>query len=378
MKIAVNARLLLPGKLEGIGWFASETLKRITLSHPEHQFLFLFDRPFSPGFIFSSNIAPVVIAPQARHPLLWYHWFEYSVPRILSNMKADLFFSPDGYLSLSSEVPSVPVIHDINFMHYRGFHPWLTGRYYRYFFPRFAARARRIVTVSEYSSADISRTFGIKNEKIDVVYNGVKGIFTPLQEEEKTEVRNDIACGEEYFIFVGSFHERKNIIGLLCAYESFRHKLPCNIKLVLVGEKMYKYSQMENTLKGMKFREDVIFTGRMEPPELRRTYGAAIALVFIPWFEGFGVPVIEAMSCDTPVIISNRASLPEVAGNAAHVVDPVNTESVVDGMIRIATDKGYRKKLINLARIRRQSFSWERTARLLWKSLESAAAYEEK
>ncbi len=103
MKIVVNTRLLLKNKLEGIGWFTYETFKRITQQHPEHQFYFLFDRKFDDSFIFSDNIEPIVVSPQARHPALFYLWFEHAVPRVLNKINADIFVSPDGYLSLKDE-----------------------------------------------------------------------------------------------------------------------------------------------------------------------------------------------------------------------------------------------------------------------------------
>ena len=118
MRIAVNTRLLLKDKLEGIGWFTFETLSRITKNHPEHDFYFLFDRPYSREFISGKNIHPMVIPPKTRHPILWYVWFEFCIPKILKKIKADLFLSPDGFLSLTSNIPSISVIHDINFEHH--------------------------------------------------------------------------------------------------------------------------------------------------------------------------------------------------------------------------------------------------------------------
>jgi len=115
MNIAVNTRLLLKNRLEGIGRFTLETFKRITVAHPEHNFIFLFDRNYSEEFIFSSNVTPMVVRPQARHPLLFKIWFEWSVNKALKKCKADLFISPDGYLSLSSKLPAIAVIHDLNF-----------------------------------------------------------------------------------------------------------------------------------------------------------------------------------------------------------------------------------------------------------------------
>ncbi|MGK0286304.1 MAG: glycosyltransferase involved in cell wall biosynthesis, partial [Salibacteraceae bacterium] len=147
MKIAVNTRLLLPGKLEGIGWFTYETLKRITQAHPEHEFLFLFDRDHSEEFIFGDNVTPIKVPLQARHPILYYIWFEWLVPPILRRHKVDLFLSPDGYLSINSEKPQLAVIHDINFEYYPRHLPWFARKYYRFFFPKFAEKARRIATV---------------------------------------------------------------------------------------------------------------------------------------------------------------------------------------------------------------------------------------
>jgi glycosyltransferase involved in cell wall biosynthesis len=369
MRIAVNTRLLLTGKLEGIGWFTFETLKRITRLNPDCEFFFLFDRPFSDEFIFSGNITPVVLPPQSRHPLLWYGWLEYSVPRALKKTGAELFLSPDGFLSLSTNIPSIAVIHDINFMHMPEFHPWLTRAYYRHYFPLYAGKADRIATVSEYSKNDISGTFDISPDKIDVVYNGAGQVYRPLSEDEKARVKNDLSSGIDYFLYVGSFHKRKNISRLLEAYDLFRRESARDIKLVLVGEKMYDYPQMNATLGKMIYREDVIFTGRMELPGLRRTYGAALALVYVPLFEGFGIPILEAMYCDIPVIASNRTSLPEVAGDAALLVDPENTASVAGGMHRIASDPEFRNMLIERSAARRNMFSWDRTATLLWESV---------
>ncbi len=118
LKIAVNTRLLLPDKMEGIGYFAYETLLRITRAHPDVEFHFLFDRPYDSSFIFSDNVKPVVLFPPARHPFLWYWWFEWSVAGYLKKNKFDLFLSPDGYCSLSSDTPTLAIQHDIAFEHY--------------------------------------------------------------------------------------------------------------------------------------------------------------------------------------------------------------------------------------------------------------------
>ena len=150
MKIAVNTRFLLSGKMEGFGWYTYEITKRMVEQHPEHEFIFFFDRPFDPKFIFASNVTPVVLNPPARHPVLFIYWFEFAVRRALKKVKADVFFSPDGYLSLRSMIPQISVIHDINFEHFPKDLPWSARAYLRYFFPLFAKKATQIITVSEY------------------------------------------------------------------------------------------------------------------------------------------------------------------------------------------------------------------------------------
>src|SRR3972149_5919662 len=172
MIIAVNTRLLLKDKLEGIGWVTYESLKRIKKKQSEHKFLFLFDRPFSEEFIFSDSILPMVIGPQARHPFLWYWWFEQSLPKIFHKHEPDLFLSPDGFLSLSYSAPagmkqykSIPVIHDLNFEYYPQDIPFIARKYYKKYFPQFAKKATRIATVSEYSKQEISRQYTISPEK---------------------------------------------------------------------------------------------------------------------------------------------------------------------------------------------------------------------
>jgi glycosyltransferase involved in cell wall biosynthesis len=373
MIIAVNTRLLLHGKLEGIGWFARETLFRITRDHPEHQFIFIFDRPYHDEFIFSDNITPIVLSPPTRHPFLWYIWFEFQIPRILKKFKVDLFFSPDGYLSLSSGIKQLAAIHDINFAHRPKDLPWLKAKYYNHFFPKFARKAKRIVTVSFFSKEDISKTYKIDGNKIDVVYNGVNTSYKTTTEPEKLETKQKYAEGKNYFLFIGSLHPRKNICGLLRAYDAFRTSVESDIKLLILGESMFKTSDIKLTYEGMRYKNDVVFTGRLGNIELHQVLGASLALTFVPFFEGFGIPVIEAMNVGVPVICSNTTSLPEVGGNAVLYVDPFSVDQIKEAMIKIFQDKELRDSLIGKGFVQKDKFSWDKTAELLWESIQTCA-----
>ncbi|MCD6331927.1 MAG: glycosyltransferase family 4 protein [Bacteroidales bacterium] len=359
MIIAVNCRLLLKNQLEGIGWFAYETLKRITRDHPEHQFIFIFDRPYDPGFIFGDNVQPVVAGPPTRHPLLWYIWFEWRIPRLLRKLHPDLFFSPDGFLSLRIPVRSITVIHDINFAHRPKDLPWWPRIYYNFFFPRFAGKAEKILTVSEYSKQDIHKTYHIPESRIRVVYNGAHEKYRPLPEEEIQKVRDHYSGGTPYFIFIGSLHPRKNLINLLKAFQLFCKQLKSEIKMVIVGEQMWHTSSAKQYLKN----ERVIRTGRLEPGQLRQVLGAALALTFVPWFEGFGIPVVEAMQAGVPVLTSHVTSLPEVGGDAVLYADPGSVEEITAQMKKLATKPELRRNLIEKGLKQAGNFSWDETAK---------------
>ncbi len=371
MRIVVNTRLLIENKLDGIGWFTYETLKRITKNHPEHEFYFLFDRKYSDKFIFSENVTPVVLNPPARHPFLWFLWFEISVKRFLKKVNADLFLSPDGYLSLKSGVKQIAVIHDINFVHRPEDLPFFSRKYYNYFFPEFAEKAYKIATVSEYSKQDISKQFKVSDNKISVVYNGCNEVYLPVNEEIKTEVRQRFTEGKDYFIFIGTLHPRKNIARLFYAFEKFKKETKSDFKLVIVGTKMFMTSDIEKAYSQSEFKNDIIFTGRLKPEKLHLVLASAFAMTFVPLFEGFGIPLIEAMNCDVPVITSNTTSLPEVAGDAALFVSPFDVDEIKNAMIKISENEELRKSLIGKGRVRKNDFSWDKTAEKLWEIMVS-------
>lgn len=368
MRIAVNTRLLLKGKLEGIGWVAFETLKRIVLAHPEVEFYFIFDRKPDTMFLFADNVKPLVLFPQARHPFLFLWFFELSIPLALRRMKADLFYSPDGYLSLCSKVPQVVEFHDLNFEHFPGDMPKIHLWHYKKFFPKFAHKAKRIVTVSEFSKQDIVDCYQVDPDKIDVAYNGVNEIFRPLSEAEKKIVRAHYSFGHPYFMFVGSLHPRKNLARLFTAFDKFKKRSQNDVKLVIVGEKRWWTEPIQRAYDAMSCKEDVVFAGRLSAEDLHRVTAAALASVYVSYFEGFGIPILEAFKCDTPVITSNVTSMPEVAQDAALLVDPFNEDDIAEAMVKMM-DEEVRKALVEKGRKRAQDFSWNQAAEVIWNSL---------
>jgi glycosyltransferase involved in cell wall biosynthesis len=371
MKIAISARTLKHSPTDGISRFTSEVIWRLTEGHPGHRFILIFDRTPDSELNFPENTSVEVLRPATRHPLLWYTWHEWQLPGLLKKSAADIFLSPDGIISLRSEVPAISVIHDINFFHRPKDVPFVTSIYYRYFFRKFAAKAKRIITVSEFCRDDIATNLNINREKIDVAWNGVSPYFSNPGEEQTKIHRQKLTGGIPYFLFVSNFSPRKNIPGLIKGYNIFRERSGLNYKLVLTGGRLFLNNETDRLIRLSPWSKDIIVKGPMNHEELNIHYSSALALVFVPWFEGFGIPAAEAMRCGVPVILSDRTSLPEIGGDAAIYADPGNPEEISTAMIRVATDKGLRASMSEKGYIQSMKFSWDNTARSVWRSIEN-------
>ncbi len=371
MKIAVNTRLLRSERMTGIELFTLETMSRIAKAHPEHTFYYLFDRPYNSKFITSDNIVPVVIKPKSYYRAFHLKfWFEYILPKALKKINPDLLISPDSMMSLSSDVPAFIVIHDINFEHYPKHLPRGISRFLRKYTPQYVHKAQRIATVSEFSKSDLISQYNTDPDKIDVVWNGANVNYKPLSAEEKQAVRNQFTSGIPYFLFIGTILPRKNLANQLKAYGIFREKSQKMQKFLIVGDKWIWDKELQKAWESCPYKEDVIFVGRLDSDTLGKVISAATALMYVSLFEGFGIPILEAFYAGTPVITANVTSMPEVAGDAALCVDPLQPEEIAEAMKKIEEDKTLRTKLIEAGTIRKNEFSWDKTAELLWNSIE--------
>lgn len=373
MKIAVNTRFLLSEYLEGYGYFQYEILKRITADHPEHDFIFIFDRPYDEKFVFGKNVIPVVTGPAARHPLLWKWWYDIKVPLLLKKYKADVFVSCDGFASLRTKVPQCLVVHDLSFLHFPGFIKKSHLFFYKKYTPAFLKKAKTIATVSLFSKNDIIAQYKTDPDKIQVVYSAAKTIFHPLPQNEKDETRKKYTNGKNYFIYIGAIHPRKNLIHLLKAFSIFKKRQQSDWKLVLAGRLAWKYHHFLESLKTYKYRDDVVLAGYLEEKELVQLAGSAYALVYPSLWEGFGVPVLEAMRCQVPVITSSHSAMQEIAGHAALYADPSSPQDIGDKMMLLYKDESLRDQLIEKGAIQEPQYSWDRTAALLWDSIWKAS-----
>ena len=370
MKIVINTRLLRKNDMDGIGWFTYNTCKHIVEQNKDIEFHFLFDTKVDNEFLFGSNVTPHVLFPPAKHAFLNVAFFQLAVPHILNRINPDLFISPDGNLALNYTGKQYGVIHDISFFHFPQDLKKTNAWYYNRYFPKFANLATRLGTVSEYSKQDIVANFAINPNKIDVVYSGINENFFTQNIEEGILIRNQFAEGKEYFLFVGTLHPRKNIVRLIQAFNQFKQTTNLSHKLIIVGKTIYGAEEIRVAATNSPYSSDIIFTGRQPDKIVNGLYAAACALVFVPHFEGFGLPLLEGMRSGIPVITSNITSMPEIAGDAAIIVSPYDTNEIAISMESIATNSALRDSLILKGKSRIKEFSWKRTSELLWDSIQ--------
>jgi glycosyltransferase involved in cell wall biosynthesis len=342
-------------------------------SRSDDQFLFLYDQAPPAPLRPHAWITEQVTGPPAKHPLLWKFWYDVQVPRALRKFRADVFLSPDGICSLTTSVPQVIVIHDLAYLHFPGSLPASQQRYYRSQTPRFIRKASRIITVSESSRRDILQHYPHAEGKVRVVPNAADASFIPLDWHEKEAVKNRFTAGVEYFLYAGAIHPRKNLINLLKAFSAFKKRQKTGMKLVLAGRLAWQHEAFTEALSRYKYRHDVIMTGFLPREDLRQLMGAAYALVYPSLWEGFGLPLLEAMQSGVPVLSSNTAALRETAADAAMLFDPQDPEDIGRQLTRMYIDETERSRLIERGLERARLFNWERSAALTREILGEAA-----
>ncbi len=240
-----------------------------------------------------------------------------------------------------------------------------------------AKRATRIITVSEYSRRDIAKTYGIPAERITVTYEAAPPHFQPVtSEKELQRVKQTYGIEGAYLLSVGSIQPRKNLTRLIASYsrllaKNAARKLP---KLVLVGKRAWLYGETLKAIQDMGLRDSVILTGYVPESDLPALYSGALCFIYPSYFEGFGLPPLEAMKCGAPVIVGDRTSLPEVVGNAAMMVDPFDIDALAFAIEKLIDDSDYRSYLRVQGLERAKKFSWHSTAKQTLEVYKQAAS----
>lgn len=364
MNIGVNARFLNSEILEGMGRYTFEILSRMVASHPNDTFYFFFDRPYLDKYVLGPNVIPIVVTPAARHPFLFYYWFEHRLVSAANKYSLDVFYSADNFLSLKLKVPTALVVHDLAYMHYPQHIPWLARSYYRIFMPKFIKKASHVITVSEYVKSDVIQSSKIEADRVSVIYNALP---------ERTQMANELVdrIKGPYFVFVGSVNQRKNIKKALLAFEKVRGS--SNLRFVLIGKKYNLDSDTEKIFDRLLKNGSLIHLKGIKDDELMSILANAKAMVYVSFFEGFGIPLLEAMAAGIPIITSNVTSMPEVIDEAGLTVNPNNVDDIAEAMTRLYSDEELCQELVSKGKTRMAQFSWERSAVQTYDVLQSLA-----
>jgi glycosyltransferase involved in cell wall biosynthesis len=287
------------------------------------------------------------------------------IPLALRRERVTLFHAPHYVLPPLVPCRSVVTIHDC--IHLR-FPQYLPNRlalgYARATMSLASRRATRILTVSESSKRDIVRFFGTAPEKIDVIPNSYDDRFgVEPGEEEVYRVRERYQLHDQFVLYAGNVKPHKNLERLIDAFDLVRKRGLDHVKLVLIGDEISKYAALRRAIHRHQLHKYVRFLGYLPEDTLAVMYRLAGVFVFPSLYEGFGLPPLEAMASGTPVVTSNVSSLPEVAGDAAVLVDPYDHHAIADGIYSVLSNEPYRQELRRKGLVRASQFSWENSVR---------------
>jgi glycosyltransferase involved in cell wall biosynthesis len=274
----------------------------------------------------------------------------------------ELFHATEHLLLPLRGVPTVLTVHDLIFRRYPAHHKRLNRWYLNATMPLFCRRAGHIISVSEQSKRDVIEAYGIPPERITVIYEAADPRFCPQPAETVAAARARYGLPDRYLLFVGTIEPRKNLGRVLTAFERL-HAEGLTDALVIVGKRGWLYDDFFARLEGSPAKLAVIFPGFVPDADLPAVYAGAQALAFPSEFEGFGLPVLEAMACGAPVVCSNTSSLPEVTGDAAVLIDPLNVDALTEALRRVLSEPSLAADLRGRGLAQAARFSWDRAAK---------------
>jgi glycosyltransferase involved in cell wall biosynthesis len=314
------------------------------------------------GGIDASGIpAGVGHVSEPRHPPTNLGWTLVGLPQAAKRAGVHVVHAPAYTAPFWSPAPVVLTIHDVSYERHPGWYPYRQDWARRAFYRRSAHVASHILTVSRFSAAEITAAYGIPGDRITVTPLGVDRVFVPDHGTAHGTV-DDVA--PPFLLHVGDIHERRNLVMLTGAMLAARRHLAAarNLSLVLVGTDRGTGEAVQERAAREGAAEAVVRLGSVNEKRLRNLYQSALALVYPSLYEGFGLPLVEAMACGTPVVASSVASMPEVLGGAGLLVDPTDTDAWTDAIVAIVTDSELRHRLREAGLRRAADFTWGRTA----------------
>ena len=363
--IGLNAHLLSLSQSyrgAGISWYMVNLLKHLSRVSPDffHYSAFLNDRLFAePALTLHISRLPT------QQPFVRIFWEQFIQPMALRQAQIDLLHALAFVAPVVASCPYVVTVYDLSFLRYpdafRPFNRWYLSR----FTTHSVKQARAVITISESTRQDVINLLGAPAQRVHTIYCGVDPQFQPLPAGKVAQFKQAQGLPDTFVLFLGTLEPRKNVEGLIRAYALWRQHQPNTPSLIIAGGKGWYYQRIFELVTLLNLTESVRFPGYIAQDDLPLWYNAATLFVYPSHFEGFGLPVLEAMACGTPVITSNVSSLPEVTGRngAARLVSPTDIAALADILAEVMSSAEMRAEMSRQGLSRAAEFSWEKTAR---------------
>ncbi len=379
MKIGISAYATDSGK-SGISQYAENIIGRLPDIAPGQEFVVFVNEADAEWVRTWHPRLQVVSFPDwTAHPVANIFWHLTAFPLQLRRHGCDVVFMPAGNRRLGwfYGMPSVGTVHDFSQLHVPQKYDAFRMFYIMRILPRMMRRLTRVISVSESTQRDLESFAGVDPGRIRVIYNGadLNRFITRDRAAAKSAITEELGLPADFVLYIARLeHPGKNHVRLIEAFSRFRRDTGLAHKLVLVGSRWNGAEVIEAKVKELELDEEVIFPGFVSNDTLPVLYAAADALVFPSLFEGFGIPILEAMACGTPVCASNVSSIPEVVGDAGILFDPLDPEAIADALGLILTDQPLRDRLITAGIAQASRFTWDDAAAAVLQELEGAAS----
>lgn len=378
MKIGIEGQRLFRKKKHGMDMVALELIKNLQIIDTKNEY-FIFVKPDEDHAVLkeTSNFKIIELSG-GPYPT----WEQFALPRAAKKYGCDVLHCTSNTAPFFTNIPLITILHDIIYMEssylkiltssasaYQKF-----GNIYRKLVvPKVVKKSKKIITVSHFEKNRIGEFFKIKGHtKLDAIYNGVSEHFMPITDaNELTRVKTKYNLPDHFFFFLGNTDPKKNTKGTLKAFSDFLKQTKQDYKLVMLDFDLSELHKILSEIENPELINQIVLTGYVVNTDLPAIYAQSSVFLYPSLRESFGIPMLEAMACGVPVITSNTSSMPEVAGDAAHIIDPFKPEEITEGIIKILNDETYRKSFCTKGLERSKQFSWQNMAQGYLKLYES-------
>jgi len=362
MRIGVNAQIVSPANA-GVAVYARNIVERLAQLESGHEFYVFGNREFLPA-LDSPRARLVPTSAMVKGNWRRILWEQGALPLKSRCHRLEAMYYPDHTSALFRKTcPVIITIHDLAFFAHPETFARKTRLYKSLAVKRSAHLADRIIVVSQATRQECLRWLEVPEAKLRVVHNGIAECFKRIDDKNRLEeTRKKLDLPGQFILFVGTLEPRKNLVKLIAAYADLRRQKKIAPGLVVVGAKGWLYSDIFATIDKLSLKNEIKFLGYVAADDLVALYNLADVLVYPSLYEGFGFPPLEAMACGCPVVTSNQSSLPEIAGEAARLVDSTDIGAIADGIFHVLSDANLRQRLIERGLERVKLFTWTRAA----------------